>query len=283
MSNSYEAPDPEDAASVHRTSIEFDRQSQRLEHASADELKVVVRNRAESNAARRTALLGLMVARDPELTDLVLELFDDPDQELWRTAIVGARLTDPRIRAKLQNLLDDPDDANWSKAAVTLARAGEVGLLPRFVAWLEVGDEPHRNVAVECLKSLKNPSARLALENRWESGEGDDEIRLVVAAALLDFGDQRGRGLLDSVARSGDGSGSVFAATSIYITQPRDGLTHMLHILDNGSLEAKQDMVCQIWNFAHLPHAFTADGLAEARVWVEEQLRHPQFPPSGLG
>jgi hypothetical protein len=46
----------------------------------------------------------------------------------------------------------------------------------------------------------------------------------------------------------------------------------MLLILDHGNLEAKQAMVNQIWNFESLPHAFTADGLAEARVWAKTQL-----------
>ena len=46
----------------------------------------------------------------------------------------------------------------------------------------------------------------------------------------------------------------------------------MMHILDDGDLEAKQAMVNQIWNFADLPHAFTADGIHEARVWVQSEM-----------
>lgn len=272
MTDVYQAPDPEIAEFVHRTDAECDRQSERLEHASVEELKAVARNRGESNAARGVALLNLIGARDPEFTEILLELFDDPDQDLWRMAIVGARRDDPRIRAKLQSKLDDEDDQNWSEAAVALARRKDESLLPRFVAWLETGDESHRNVAVECLKFLKTPAAQAALQSFWDRGVGDDEIRLDVAAALFDLGDPRGRSLLDSVAQRGKGSWSVFAATSVYVVQPRDGLMLMLRILDHGDLEARQAMVNQIWNFAHLPHAFTVDGLAEARVWVERQL-----------
>lgn len=272
MTDVYQAPDPEIAEYVHRTNAECDRQSERLEHASEEELKAVARNRAESSPARGAALMYLLKARDPEFTEILLELFDDPDQDLWRMAIVGARRDDPRIRAMLQAMLDDANDRNWSEAAVALARRKDESLLPRFVAWLETGDESHRNVAVECLRFLKTPAAQAALGDFWDRGAGDDEIRLVVAAALFDLGDQRGRPLLDSVAQRGEGSWSVFAATAVYITQPRHGLTLMLRVLDHGDLEARQAMVNQIWNFAHLPHAFTADGLSEARVWVEKQL-----------
>ena len=46
----------------------------------------------------------------------------------------------------------------------------------------------------------------------------------------------------------------------------------MLGILDTGDLEAQQSLVSQIWNLTSLPHAFTADGVHEARAWIESQL-----------
>ena len=47
----------------------------------------------------------------------------------------------------------------------------------------------------------------------------------------------------------------------------------MLNILETGTLEAKQSMVGQISSLAgHLPHEYTADGIHEARLWVETQL-----------
>ncbi len=275
MTSAYEAPDRQFAEMVHRVDAESERQTKRLEHASAEELKSVVRDRSESNIARGTALLVLMCPRDPEWDDLLLELFDDPDQDLWRMAITSARLSDPRIRTKLLSLLDDPDDQNWSEAAIWLARSKEESLLTRFVDWLERGDEGHRNVAVECLNVLKTPAAQAALQGYWESGQGNDDVRLEVAGALLGMGDHRGRNLLETVAQRAEGVSSVVAATLIYLAEPGDGLSHMRKILDDGDLKARQMLVGQIRNFTHLPHAFTADGLSEARVWVQTQLENP--------
>ena len=51
----------------------------------------------------------------------------------------------------------------------------------------------------------------------------------------------------------------------------------MRHVLDNGDLDAKHSMVNQIcYNFMHSPHAFTADGIHEARLWIERKLESPQ-------
>ena len=74
----------------------------------------------------------------------------------------------------------------------------------------------------------------------------------------------------------------MVAATSVYVAgrcsenpdgpHRQDGLKLMLHILNEGDLEAQQGMVNQIWNFEQLPQAFTANGCDEARAWVESQL-----------
>ena len=272
MAEQYEAPDPGFAARVHQTNAESDQQTARLENASLEELRHVVRDRKESTIARATALLGLMQARDPELNDLILELFDDPDPQLWRMVISDTSRNDARIRSKLLTLLDDSDEHNWSGAAFGLARRGEEVILPRLIGWLNSQSPSHSHVAVECLKFLKIPSAIAALRDFWTSQAGDEELRLVVAAALLDLGNPCGRQLLQSVAQHADSGLSVFSATTIFGTSPREGLNLMLQILDHGSLEAQQAMVGQIWSFARLPHTFTADGLAEARLWVTEQL-----------
>jgi hypothetical protein len=47
----------------------------------------------------------------------------------------------------------------------------------------------------------------------------------------------------------------------------------MREILDHGTLESRRSMVNQVWNLTQLPHAFTADGIHEARCWVEQQLQ----------
>lgn len=272
MTATYEAPDPKIAEIVHRTNAECDRQQERLESASVAELKAVLRDRTESTAARGAAYSSLLKARAADLADLQLELLDDPDQKLWRMAALCLNLRDPRILAKLQQFLDDDNEDRWSTAAVALSRKSDETLLPRFAEWLRHGDRPHQNVAVQCLRLHKSETAKTVLRDVWTSGGWDQELRLVIAAALLDLGDDGGKSLLADAARQGAGSWSVFAATSIYLARREEGLEWMLHVLDHGDLEARQAMVNQIWNFAHLPHAFTADGCAEARLWVEQQL-----------
>ena len=216
MSSDYVAPDPEMANFVARSNAECDHARERLKDARVSEMKQVFRNKTESNAVRCEALLELFSSRDPELDDLLLELFDDPDQQLWQTAFTCYCSKDARILKRLADLLDDPDDEKWSTAAVALARVGDESLSPRLVEWLRTGDEAHRNVAVESLKMLRKPSATAALSDFWDQGLGDEETRWVVAAALFDLGDARGRLMLESLARRCEGSWSVFAATSIY-------------------------------------------------------------------
>jgi hypothetical protein len=95
---------------------------------------------------------------------------------------------------------------------------------------------------------------------------------LVLAAALLDLGDKSGSAFLEATARAARGAWSVFAATTIYFHDSHLGLEFMLGILNTGDLDAQQSLVSQIWNLTSLPHAFTADGIHEARAWIESQL-----------
>jgi len=182
------------------------------------------------------------------------------------------RPNDDRIRDRLRRFLDDPREKSWSEAAVALARYQDQTILPQLESWLREGDRPRRNVAIECLKLLDVPEGRLVLRNFWDQNLGDEEDRLVVAAALLTLDDLRGLSHLESNARAAKASWSVFAATSIYFHDFRRGLELMLGILHEGDLEARQSLVSQIWNLTDLPHAFTADGIHEAQVWIESQL-----------
>jgi hypothetical protein len=178
--------------------------------------------------------------------------------------------------------LDGPDLENSGEAAVALAIAGEASLIPRFADWLNNGDETHRNVAIEALRFLKSPEALAVLQQFWDEGKGDDETRLCVAGALFNSGDPRGREFLEAIALRAQGLSSVLAATFVYVAgrcsenpdgpHRQDGLKLMLHVLNGGDLKAKQGMVNQIWNFEHLPNAFTHDGCDESRAWVESQL-----------
>ena len=272
MTDKYVGPEPESADYIARSNAECDQAYERLKQASVTQLKQVFRDRRESDTTRFTAFAELMRERDPELDDLALELFDDHDRQLWQSTITSYISKDPRILGKLKTILDHSDDDVWSSAAVALARAGDETLIPCLTGWLDSGDEDHRNVAIESLKMLRRPSATAVLRDAWDQGVPDEETRWVIAAALLDRGDSSGRPLLESMARLATGPSSVAAATSIYCNDAREGLKLMLQILQEGDLEAKQSMVNQIWSFAHLPHAFTADGLAEAQLWVQKQL-----------
>jgi hypothetical protein len=193
-------------------------------------------------------------------------------------AIRSYRPPDPRLVARLRSLLDDPVARNWSGAAVALARMQDATLLPRLADWLMAADDARRNVAVQCLQTLDTPEAQQLLRDTWQRPDWEGEPRAVLATALLAQGDERGLGLLEADALRAEGAASVFAATSIFCHRRGRGLELMLHVLDHGNLEAKRSMVNQIWNFAQLPHAFTADGLSEARLWVEQQ-RHSTKPP----
>jgi HEAT repeat protein len=269
----YEPPDSSLADKVKRADAESERQHARLRGQPPAALKAVVRDPNEPYAARGNAMLLLLQHRDPELPEIVLGLFDDPDQSLWRLVIRCYCPDDARIRSRLLALLDDENEDNWSEAAVALARRSGHSLLPRFEGWLREGDRPHRNVAVECLKALNSPEANRVLQEYWDRGDGDEKQRLLVAAALLSAGDDRGRTILEAAARGVQGGTSVFAATAIHAVDRREGLNLMMHILDEGDLEARQSMVTQIGSFAQLPHAFTAEGLDEARSWVRSELQ----------
>jgi HEAT repeat protein len=272
MSTEYAAPDPAVAELVYRSEQESEREHRRLKDTSSDRLKAVVRDHREPEAARGNALLFLLTRRDPEMPTILLELFDDPNQNLWRSVIRAYRPDEPRIKEKLRRFLDDAHEQSWSGAALALARLQDSTILPRLQTWLLAGDRPHRNVAVQCLKAIDVPGAHALLRSGWDHGFADEEDRLVLAAALLDIGDLRGLAGLEAAARAAKGAWSVFAATSIYCHRSRRGLELMLGIIDDGDLEAQQSLVSQVWNFAKLPHAFTADGIHEARAWVESQL-----------
>lgn len=283
MPVNYVAPDPAVAELVYRNQQESEQQHRRLRDMSSDLLKVVARDSLEPEAARAQALLFLLVRRDPEMPGILLELFEDPDQRLWRSVIRAYRPDDPRIKERLRRFVDEAQGQSWAAAALALARLRDRALLPRLEDWLRAGDRPHRNVAIECLKALDAPEARAALRDHWDRGPGDDEDRLVLAAALLSLGDPSGAALLDATARGAHGSWSVFAATSIYWHDSCRGLEFMRGILNTGDLEAQQSLVSQIWNLTSLPHAFTADGVHEARAWIESQLAREGRPSSGQG
>jgi hypothetical protein len=252
---------------------ESERQRRRVDDAPAELIKQILLDREEPTLARGNALLVLLQRRDPEMPDILLRLFDDPYQDLWLAAIRSYCPDDPRIIGRLRALLDDPRERVWCEAAGALARRQDQAILPRLLVWLERGDEPHRNVAIEYLLQLQQPEALRFLIDAWEAGGRDANDRVVLAITLLRWGDPRGLPYLEETARRADGAWSVAAATWIWNSRPSPGLVLMRRILDHGTLEAQRAMVSQVWNFSHSPHAFTADGLHDARSWVEQQQR----------
>ncbi len=283
MTSDYKTPDPALGDWVDRQNAESEADALRLENASPVELKAVIRDAGATQSSRMNALMFLRIQKDPEFLDVLLDLFDDLDQHLWHEIHPSKSMQqDSRFRQKYFEKLDGPDLENSAAAAVSLAIAGEVSLIPRLADWLNNGDEPHRNVAIEALRLLNSPDALAVLQQFWDEGKGDDDTRLCVAGALIQSGDPRGRSVLEATARRAQGVWSVIAATCVYVAgrcsknpddlHQQDGLKLMLHVLNEGDLDAKQGMVNQIWNFEHLPHAFTADGRDEAQAWVESQL-----------
>jgi hypothetical protein len=140
------------------------------------------------------------------------------------------------------------------------------------VSWLDQGDEGRKNVAVNCMIEVNEERAAEAIAHVWDSGNGNETERLVLAAALLRLGDERGLGLLEETARQSHGSWAVVAATCVAHSRPALGYGLMLRIADEGDLEAQRSLVSHAWNMGRIPGAFTADGLMQARRWVEERM-----------
>jgi hypothetical protein len=270
MNAPYVPPDPAFAERIYQEDRESDEQRRRLEHASSSVLAQVLLDPAESRAARENAMLFLGMRRDPALKDLLPRLFDDPD--MGEQATRWSRHSDPEILKRLRALLDHPNSRIRSQAALALVRQKDPTIRIRLLSWWHDGDEGRRNVAIQGLMRLDSDEARNLLRDRWEAGGQEEEERLVLAAFLLQLRDRRGLPLLEAAAQRAEGN-SVFAATTIaqYDNAER-GMRYMLRIADHGDREAKQSLVSHAWNMTRLSHAFTADGIYEARAWVEQQL-----------
>ena len=105
----------------------------------------------------------------------------------------------------------------------------------------------------------------------------DDEDRVMLAVGLLGLGDRLGWAFLVDFARRADHYSACWAAETILEHDPALGLDLMLHILDHGTtFRVRWGMVEKIAAAAGLPHVWTVDGLAEARLWVEQQRLDPQ-------
>ncbi len=268
---------------VHRMTEEADRANQEresLQQADDATLRATLDDRSLPTLARLNALMALMgtdhLRRDGTLSGIILPLWDDPEEELARMAIEYAPPNDPEVTARLHALLDDPRSGRWStSASVLAARRRDTTIITRLIGWFREGDEAHRNVAWSCLcfyRLLAPDECRALLREAWDAGGRDDDDRAMLAVGLLGLGDRVGWTFLVEFARKADHDSACWAAETIMENDPALGLDLMLHILDHGtSFWVRWGMVERIAKAAGLPHVWTADGLAEAHCWVEQQ------------
>ncbi len=270
----YQPPSPEVAAIVHEKNAECAVQRQRLKGASSEAVWAIATDRSEPPAARLEAILILMRKEDARLPDLILSLFDESDTVVWRSAIRSIHPDDPRIRKRLCERAVTSDVDVAAEALCVLAHLRDSSTLTICKAWL-ARDQGERNVAVEALRILETEEAVRLLNARWDETLTTDEDRHTLALALTQFNHVEATKHADDLAARAVDAWSVAAATKLYFTRREHGLRHMLNILRNGTLEARQSMVGQISRLAgHIPHEYTADGIHEAQLWIDTQLLH---------
>jgi hypothetical protein len=267
---------------IERANEEADRvnaERGRLTQADDPTLCSILGDRARPSTSRINALLQLIgrarLRRDGTLARVIMPLLGEPDEELAGFAIQYAPADDPDVAAQLQTLLDDPRPARWSKAASVLARRNGAAIIDRLIGWFREGDRDHRNVAWSCLcfeGNLESDRRHDLLREAWDAGGRDDDDRVMLAVGLLSLGDRIGWEFLVELAHRADCFSAVWAAETIMEYDPSRGLELILHILDHGTgFEVRWGMVERIAQAAGLRHVWTADGLAEARHWVEQQ------------
>jgi hypothetical protein len=266
---------------IHRMNDEAaraNRERKSLEQADDATLRALLTDQASSAFSRQNAL-SVLVERhhrrpDGTLSAVMLPLWDDPDEELATMAIQYAP-RDAEVTARLHALLDDPQSHRWSTAASVLATRKDTTIIPRLLGWFRDGDRAHRNVAWACLYScglLERDACRTLLREAWDAGDRDDEDRVMLAVGLLGLGDRVGWTFLVEFAQRADNYSACWAAETVLEHDPALGLELMGSILDHGTtLKVRWGMVERIASAAGLPHVWTADGLAEARCWVEQQ------------
>jgi hypothetical protein len=268
----YMPPDPVWVNQVHKNDQESQAHFERLTNLPAEDLRRVLGEGAAEPLARQNALLILLMRKDTGVAEILPALFEDP--KLGEMAIKYCPLTDPKVVARLHDLLDHPKARIWSAAAMALACAKDQPLRQLLYDWFHGDDTERRSVAIQAWIEFDPVYAhRLFLED-WEKGGRDEDDRLVLANALLRLGNTQVVGFLEAAARRAEGSRSVFAAWSVAQQSTVQGFRLMQWILDHGDSKALGALVMQAWNLepSKLPHAFTADGLNEARLWVKQEL-----------
>jgi hypothetical protein len=273
------------AEATHTMDSEAARQHKALEEADDATLRAVLSDCTGSEIVRGTALMLLLTRnrhrRDSTLSDILLPLWDDPDKQFARMAIEQTPPFDPELAERLHVLLDNPERLIRFTAASVLARRKDTTIVPRLRRWFCEGDQDHRNVAWSCLcfyQLLGPDECRALLREAWDAGGRDDDDRAMLAVGLLGLGDRVGWTFLVELARRADQHSACWVAETILEHDPTLGLDLILHILDHGTtFQVRWGMVERIAGAAGLPHVWTADGLAEARYWIEQQRQRMQL------
>ncbi|HTQ39771.1 MAG TPA: HEAT repeat domain-containing protein [Pirellulales bacterium] len=292
--NNYIPPDPSVGDAVRHRNDALRAIHNRLGLLSDEELRSVLAG--DPDPASRPVALGLLFSRlakaagrtpdtrNARLVELLGGLLNDPHPDIAKSAIRHCRLTYERHIEAVRAALDHPENRVQAEAAIALAKIKDAKIFDTLQQWFDRDEQGFRNVAIEALKTLGTDEARDTLIESYEKGGRNEGDKAVLANALLRMGDERGVNFLNSLAIRAQGRWSVFAATALYIANYSDaGLRLLLHILENGDNEAKQRMVNQIcYNWIHSPHAFTGEGIHEARRWVQGKLKSPNKYPIPL-
>jgi hypothetical protein len=262
------------------------REREGLKLVDGEALRTTLSDRGLPTLLRVNALMTLLERSrhrgDGGLLEVFVALWDDTDETVARLAIQYAPPGHPEVTAKLHALMDDQRPNRWSTAATVLARRQDTAVIPRLLAWFHDGDREHRNTAWSCLcfyHLLEPDTCRALLREAWDVGRRDDADRAMLAVGLLGLGDRVGWDFLVDLARRADDYAAVWAAETIMEHDPALGLDLMLHILDHGTtFLVRWGMVERIAKSAGLPHLWTADGLAEARQWIEQRRQNLRPP-----
>jgi len=95
----------------------------------------------------------------------------------------------------------------------------------------------------------------------------------MIVVGLLELDDRSDWSFLQAHALKADQYSACWAAQAIAGRDRKLGLKIMRHILGHGTgFGVKWGMVEKIVLHAGLGHVWTADGFAEARFWVKQQL-----------
>ena len=287
----YVAPDPEVAAYVHEQQAKLEQERERLATSSEEELKTIAYS--TSGPEVRIPALSVLMDRiirsstsrqqmEGPLVELLGGLLEDTQKDVAQLALRHCPLTSDDKIEKARSMLSSPEVRVRASAAMSLAKIKDEAANPTFLDWFHNGDEAHRNLGIETLKTLASDAAKHELKSSYENGGRNEQDRAVLAVALLRLGDTVGLSFLKEVGERATGPLSVMAATWIYSVHDTDiGLRLMLDILDRGDLEAKRSLVMQICHsWLHSPHASTADAIHEARLWIERKLESPDKRPT---